>query len=85
MTEPRFDPSILHGVAATTGANLADTADALVSLEARGLVRFKRRRGVIVGVQPITPPEYRAEVIAEGFDPDPEPVTGASFGLGRQP
>lgn len=84
MSRPRFDPRILRGVATSTGTTVADAADALVSLEARGLVRFVRRGRVVVGVQPITPSEHRAEAIAEGIDPDPAPVTGASFGLGRR-
>lgn len=84
MSGPRFDPAILRGVATSTGASLSDAAEALVTLEARGLVRFVRRGRVVVGVQPVTPSEYRAEAVAEGFNPDPAPVTGASFGLGRR-
>lgn len=86
MPIPRFDPALLHGIASTTGASLDETADALVALERKGLARFHRRRGIVIGVQPLTPEEHRAETIAEGIDPDRAPVTASAFGnIRREP
>ncbi len=84
MSAPRFDPALLRGIAISTGASLADTADALVALERKGLARFECRRGVVVAIRPLTPEEYRAATIAEGFNPDPAPVTASAFGNVRR-